>query len=86
MCILKNSKNRALAYKFIDFIHRPEIYAEFCDYFRFPATVNIPARQFIKAKPMYEASDILNLEPKEDVGAALDTYTEAWLNTIRVGG
>jgi len=44
MCILKGAKNLDLAYKFIDFIHRPEIYAEFVDAFGFPATANVPAR------------------------------------------
>jgi spermidine/putrescine transport system substrate-binding protein len=48
MCILKDAKNVDAAHKFIDFIHRPEIYAEFCDTFRFPATVNIPAKKIIK--------------------------------------
>jgi spermidine/putrescine transport system substrate-binding protein len=86
LCILRGARNIELAHKFIDFIHRPEIYAEFCDYFRFPATVNVPARAQVKTKSMYDASALLNTEPKADVGAALDTYTDAWLNTIRVGG
>ncbi|MDR0443738.1 MAG: extracellular solute-binding protein, partial [Treponema sp.] len=48
MCILKGAKNIDLAHKFIDFIHRPEIYAEFVDTFDFPATANVPARKFKK--------------------------------------
>jgi len=86
MCILKGAENVDLALKFINFIHRPDIYAEFCDAFRFPSTVNVPARELLKKKPMYEASDLLNTELKEDLGPALDDYNKAWLDTIRVGG
>ncbi|MDR2864268.1 MAG: extracellular solute-binding protein [Spirochaetaceae bacterium] len=86
MCILKGAKNIDLAHKFIDFMHRPNIYAEFCDTFRFPSTVNIPARVLLKKKPMYNISDLMKTELKEDVGPALDIYIDAWLDTIRVGG
>ncbi|MDR2080069.1 MAG: extracellular solute-binding protein [Treponema sp.] len=83
MCLLKGAKNVDLAYKFIDFIHRPEIYAEFTDYFGFTATVNIPARALKKVTPYYQAEDLANVELKDDVGETLALYDEAWL-TIRV--
>ncbi|GHU39013.1 spermidine/putrescine ABC transporter substrate-binding protein [Spirochaetia bacterium] len=85
MCILKGSKNIELAYKFIDFIHRPEIYAEFCDFFKFPSSVNVPARLHIKETPMYNVEDLANTELKDDLGAALDIYNKAWFDSIRVG-
>jgi spermidine/putrescine transport system substrate-binding protein len=85
MCILKGSKNLDLAYKFIDFIHRPEIYAEFVDAFGFPATANIPARQLKTGKSWYTAGELANTELKDDLGPALDLYNEAWFNSIRVG-
>jgi spermidine/putrescine transport system substrate-binding protein len=85
MCILRGSKNIDLAHQFIDFIHRPEIYAEFCDAFRFPATANIPARQYLKETPMYTVDDLANTELKDDVGAALELYDTAWFHSIRVG-
>ncbi|MDR0389864.1 MAG: extracellular solute-binding protein [Spirochaetaceae bacterium] len=84
MCILKDSKNIELAHKFIDFIHRPEIYAEFADTFGFPATVNIPARALQQVTPMYRAEDLANTELKDDVGDTLALYDAAWL-TIKVG-
>jgi spermidine/putrescine transport system substrate-binding protein len=84
MCILKGSKNMDLAYKFIDFIHRPDIYAEFADYFGFPATANIPARQFQTITPYYTAEELVNTELKDDVGENLELYNDAWLS-IRVG-
>ena len=85
MCILKGSKNIELAYQFIDFIHRPEIYAEFVDAFGFPATANIPARQHKTGNSWYSAEDLANTELKDDLGPALDLYNEAWFNSIRVG-
>lgn len=85
MCILKDSKNYDLALKFIDFIHRPEIYAEFCDTFGFPATANVPAREFQKVTPYYKAEDLANTELKEDLGEKLELYNQAWQD-IRVGG
>lgn len=84
MCILKDSKNYDLALKFIDFIHRPEIYAEFCDTFGFPATANIPARALQKVTPYYKAEDLANTELKEDLGDKLELYNQAWQD-IRVG-
>ncbi|MDR0486914.1 MAG: spermidine/putrescine ABC transporter substrate-binding protein, partial [Treponema sp.] len=79
------AKNVDLAHKFIDFIHRPEIYAEFADSFGFPATANIPARSHKTGDSWYSPEDLLNVELKNDLGAALDLYNEAWFNSIRVG-
>jgi spermidine/putrescine transport system substrate-binding protein len=84
MCILKGARNIDLAHKFIDFIHRPDIYAEFADFFGFPATANIPARQFQKETPYYLPEDLANTELKDDLGAELELYQDAWL-TIRLG-
>jgi len=83
MCILKGAKNIDLAYKFIDFIHRPEIYAEIVDAFDFPATVNVPARRYKTGGSMYTVEDLVNTELAVDVGPALDYYSEAWFGSIR---
>jgi spermidine/putrescine transport system substrate-binding protein len=85
MCILKDAQNVDAAHKFIDFIHRPEIYAEFADYFGSPATVNIPARA-LKKKPSYiEDKDLYRTELKLDVGSAINYYNDAWFDSIRIG-
>jgi spermidine/putrescine transport system substrate-binding protein len=84
MVILKNSKSQDLALKFIDFIHRPEIYAEFCDAFGFPATANLPARQLKKGDMWYKAEDLAGCELKLDLGADLEKYNAAW-QEIKVG-
>jgi spermidine/putrescine transport system substrate-binding protein len=85
MCILKGAKHRELAHKFIDFIHRPEIYSEFCDFFGFPATANIPARQYIEGPTWYQPEDIAHTELKFDLGNSLELYNNAWFNSIRAG-
>lgn len=84
MVILKNAKHKDLAMSFIDFIHRPEIYAEFADAFGFPATANVPARALKKGDMYYTAESLAPCELKKDVGADLDKYNAAW-QEIRVG-
>jgi len=82
MVIPKGAKNIDLAHKFIDFIHRPEIYAEFLDRFHFPATVHTEAGKLMKEKPFYEADSLKNYELKNDLGAKLADYNAIW-ETIR---
>ena len=84
MCILKGAKNVELAHKFIDFIHRPDIYAEFADYFRFPSSANSKAGAYQQETPMYTVDDILNTELKDDLGNVLEMYNTAW-EMIKVG-
>ncbi len=84
MVILKNSKNKDMAMKFIDFIHRPEVYAEFCDAFGFPATANTPARALKKGESYYTAESLEPCELKKDVGPDLEKYNAAW-QEIKVG-
>jgi spermidine/putrescine transport system substrate-binding protein len=85
MVILKNARNLELAHKFIDFIHRPEIYAEIVDEFGLPATVNVPARAFKTGDSWYSVEDLAYTELQEDVGHALTLYMDAWFNSIRIG-
>ena len=85
MCIIKGSKNIELAHKFIDFIHRPEIYAEFVDAFEFPATANVPARQFKTGDSLYTVEELAITELVYDLGPELELYNDAWFNSIRVG-
>lgn len=78
MCILKDSKNVELASEFINFIHRPENYAKFLDFFRFPDYINPEADQYRTTEPMYAAGALENCELKYDVGDKLDTYYSKW--------
>ena len=85
MVILGGSRNIELAHQFINFIHRPDVYALFVDEFGLPSTVNIPARQYKTGDSWYEVEDIMALELKFDLGPALEYYNNAWFNSIRVG-
>jgi len=78
MCILKDSKNAELATEFINFIHRPENYAKFLDFFRFPCYVNLEAEKYMQTSPMYPASIMDKCELKNDLGDYLEKYYEYW--------
>ncbi|MCR5288468.1 MAG: extracellular solute-binding protein [Treponema sp.] len=82
MCILKDAKHYELANEFVNYIHRPEVYAKFLDAFHFPCFVNLKAEQYMTTTPMYEANQMNNCELKNDIGEDLDKYNELW-QTIR---
>jgi spermidine/putrescine transport system substrate-binding protein len=63
---------------FINFIHRPEVYAQFLDTFRFPAGVNPEAAQYTTTTPMYEVAALANCEIKDDIGEGLAKWDALW--------
>ncbi len=77
MVILKDSKNKELAYKFINYIHEPEVYAKFVDFFGFPS-INVPARSIRTGKPVYTEDDLKKCELKMDLGENLEMYNKIW--------
>ncbi len=83
LVILRDSKNKDLAYAFINYIHDPVVYATIIDYLRYPC-INAAARRFQTKKPNYQLDDLKNSEFKEDVGANLELYNKVW-QEIRVG-
>ena len=83
MCILRDSKNVELATEFINFIHRPENYAKFLDFFRFPCYINMEAEKYMKTTPMYPAEIMDKCELKNDLGDYLENYYTLW-EKIRV--
>lgn len=78
MCILKDSKNAELATEFINYIHRPENYAKFLDFFSFPCLVNPEAEQYMTSTPLYPASAMDKCSLKDDIGENLDMYYSSW--------
>jgi len=78
MVIPKGAKNIALAHEFINFIHRPEIYAEFLDRFHFPASVHTEAGDLMTVTPFYESEALAAFELKNDIGEDLELYNEKW--------
>jgi len=85
MVILRNARNKDAAHKFINFIHRPDIYAQFVDSFNFPADLNLGAIELKEGWAMFELEDIIYNELKYCLGEYLDLYTNAWFNRIRLG-
>ncbi|GMO48809.1 MAG: extracellular solute-binding protein [Termitinemataceae bacterium] len=83
MCILSGARNEAAAQSFINFIHRPQVYAEFCRAFKFPSTVNKEARSLLNEKTLYTLDDIFRLEVKSDLGASFSLWSEKWFTAIR---
>jgi len=85
MVILRESQNVELAHRFINFIHRPDIYAMFLDEFGIPSTTNIPARQYTRVRPWYSIEDMaLTGEMQGDIGPAMEYISNAWFD-IRIG-
>ncbi|MBN2811441.1 MAG: extracellular solute-binding protein [Spirochaetales bacterium] len=78
LCIPKGARNPELAHEFINFILRPEIYAEFLDSFGFPSTIHTEAGALQKVQPYYSAESLANCELKEDLGADLELYNQIW--------
>lgn len=83
MVMLKNARNKEIAYQFINFIHEPQIYAKIVDFLMLPS-INVDARNLRIKKPNYEISDLMNSEFKEDLGENLELYNKIW-QEIRIG-
>lgn len=77
-CILKNSKKASLATEFINFIQKPENYAQFLDFFRFPSYVNLEADEYRTTTPLYSAEAMKNCELKDDIGDFMAVYYDKW--------
>ncbi|GMO66105.1 MAG: extracellular solute-binding protein [Treponemataceae bacterium] len=78
LCILKNAKHYDEAMEFINFIHRPEIYAQFLDTFLFQPAVNPAAAEFMTTTPRYSSEDLERCELKNDLGRDLPLYEAIW--------
>ncbi len=79
MVILKSSEHSDLAHEFINFIHRPEVYAIFLDTFRYPAITNTEAGKYTQYAPYYQAEDVNdNFEVLQDLKDDLELYNKIW--------
>ncbi|OHD13420.1 MAG: spermidine/putrescine ABC transporter substrate-binding protein, partial [Spirochaetes bacterium GWB1_36_13] len=66
MVILKSSQNKELAYDFINYIHRPEVYAKVMDFVKSPS-INEEARKILKFQPRYKTEDLKRCIFKDDL-------------------
>ena len=85
MVILQRGSNQKMAHEFINFIHRPDIYAIFLDEFRYPTAINLYAVEHMEREPLYSAEDIYGAELKDGLGEDISLYTRAWFDRIRIG-
>jgi spermidine/putrescine transport system substrate-binding protein len=77
MVMLKTSKHKELAYKFMNYVYEPKIYAQISDYVQLPS-INIPAREFITVQPMYKEGELDNCELIMDLGKDIELYNKVW--------
>lgn len=82
MVILKSAKNKELAYKFIDFILRPEIAAKISDFLMIPSPVT-EASKYVTSQLIYQISDLQNCEIIDYLGEKIDLYNKAWEEIIK---
>ncbi|MGQ9855897.1 MAG: extracellular solute-binding protein [Fervidobacterium sp.] len=82
MVILKDAKNKELAYKFIDFILRPEIAAKIADFLMIPSPVS-DAVNYQEVEPLYTVDELANCEIIDYIGEAIDLYNKAWEEIIK---
>ena len=80
--LLKSDKDMLVefsenAYKFIEFIHRPEIYAQLADVLETPS-INIPARELMKVEPLFQIEDLKNTQVLRDIHDTLDLQNKYW--------
>ncbi|MGX6591776.1 extracellular solute-binding protein [Cetobacterium ceti] len=75
--LLKDSKNKEAAYKFLNFINEPENYALICDHLGLPS-INVPARKLVTKKPMYTIEDLKNTQTLRDIKSTLDLQNKYW--------
>lgn len=84
MVILKDSKNVAGAYKFIDYIYRPENLAKIFDMYGYPGISEV-AKPLRTRTPYYSADQIAGNEFKKPLGDKIYLYTTAWEEQIKIG-
>lgn len=75
--IPKTAKNKENAMKFINYIHRPEVYAKMMDFLELPS-MNVPAREFMKVKPLYDIEDAKAAQLLIDIGDKLNIQNKCW--------
>lgn len=75
--ILKDAPHKEAAYKFIDFILRPDVYAKIADILETPS-INVPARDLMKVEPLYQISDLKNTQVLRDIHTTLDLQNKYW--------
>jgi len=78
MTVTKNAKNVDNAYKFINFILKPENLARIYDDFGYPGSLYPKTNEFRKVTPRYNVSELTASDVRADVGENLSLYESAY--------
>lgn len=83
LVILQNSRNKALAHTFINYLLRPEVHAKIADEFFYPTIIKGADTVRVGVAP-YSIKELRDLgyENRLDVGDALVYYTQAWTQIL----
>lgn len=81
--ILTTSENTDEAYEFIEYIHKPEVYAKIFSRGNAGELLNIKSRELIKKKPLYTIEEIKNIEFLENLEVVWN-YQKKYLEKTRI--
>jgi len=81
MVILKDAKNKDMAHKFINYIHRPKVYANISDWLSLPS-LNKTAREYTNENKIYTQTEMQNCEFIESIDNAMEEYRRIWKEII----
>jgi spermidine/putrescine transport system substrate-binding protein len=79
--LLKTAPNKEAAYKFLEFTLRPEIAAQIADILETPS-VNVPARELMTVKPLFQIADLQNVQVLRDINTTLDLQNKYWQEVL----
>ena len=71
--LLKTAPNKENAYKFLEYTLRPEV----ADALETPS-VNLKARELMTVEPLFEISDLKNVQVLRDINTTLDLQNKYW--------
>jgi spermidine/putrescine transport system substrate-binding protein len=77
MVILKDSKNKENAEKFINYIYRPDVYVKIIDYLEVPS-INKGAELIRTTEPVYTIKDLERTTLLKDLGEAIEAQNKVW--------
>ena len=75
--LLKTAPNKENAYKFLEYTLRPEVAAKMADALETPS-VNLKARELMTVEPLFEISDLKNVQVLRDINTTLDLQNKYW--------
>lgn len=77
MVILKGAKNIEHGHKFINYIHRPDVYVKIIDYLEVPS-INTGAELIRETEPAYTLEDLERTTLLRDLGDSIGAHNRAW--------